>query len=98
MVAGDLLGRLLLPPRLLAGGRPGQPLADHRHRHPGPGWLPWRETARGTAIASRELGRALIDFTSGKGHAVESDRLTADEKAALTEAYRRGTIDASQGA
>lgn len=54
------------------------------------------ETARGTAIASRELGRALVDFTNGKGHAVESDRLTADEKAALTEAYRRGTIDASQ--
>ncbi|MBP6443588.1 MAG: PLxRFG domain-containing protein [Gemmatimonadales bacterium] len=54
------------------------------------------ETGRGMAIASRELGRALSDFTRGKGHALESDRLDAAEKAALREAYRRGAIDASQ--
>lgn len=50
----------------------------------------------GAAGAARELGRALRDFTRGKGHAAESDRLSPDEKEAMEEAYRRGTIDKSE--
>lgn len=46
--------------------------------------------------ASRHLMRALRDFTAGKAHVSESKRLTADERAAMKEAYRRGTIDKSQ--
>lgn len=45
---------------------------------------------------TRQLTRALRDFTAGKGWAQTSARLTADERAAMEEAYRRGTIDKSQ--
>jgi N12 class adenine-specific DNA methylase len=50
----------------------------------------------GVARASRELMRAAGDFGRGKAHAERSSRLTEDERAALAEAYRRGTIDKSQ--
>lgn len=50
----------------------------------------------GFGVASKQLTRALADFTMGKGWAAQSDRLSADDKAALEEAYRRSTIDASQ--
>ena len=44
---------------------------------------------------TRHLTRALRDFTAGKGWAQTAARLTNDERAALEEAYRRGTIDKS---
>lgn len=50
----------------------------------------------GMAKAAKEITRALGDFTTGKGHAAESRRLSADEKAAMQEAYDRGIIDKSQ--
>lgn len=43
-----------------------------------------------------ELMRALGDFTAGRAEAGKSPRLTADEKAAIQEAYDRGTIDKSE--
>lgn len=51
---------------------------------------------RGMGAAGKALARALRDFTDGKGWAMQSDRLTADEKAAMKEAYRRSIIDSSQ--
>jgi hypothetical protein len=42
------------------------------------------------------LTRALKDFAHGKGWAQTSSRLTEDERAAMEEAYRRGTLDKSQ--
>lgn len=56
----------------------------------------WGDPAKGAARASRELGRALKDFGDGRGWAERSKRLTEDERGALLEAYRRGTLDASQ--
>lgn len=56
----------------------------------------WGDPAKGAARAAKELGRALVDFGDGRGWAERSKRLTADEIDALKEAYRRGTIDASQ--
>lgn len=51
----------------------------------------------GVAKASRELLRAAKDFAgSDKLHAENSKRLTKDERAAMKEAYERGTIDKSQ--
>jgi hypothetical protein len=50
----------------------------------------------GVAQATGQINRALLDFTRGRGHAMDSARLTPDEKAALDEGYRRGTIDKSQ--
>lgn len=50
----------------------------------------------GMRAASRHLIRAGRDFFHGKGHAVESDRLTQDEKDAMRAAYKLGTIDKSQ--
>lgn len=46
--------------------------------------------------AARELTRALADFVQGRADATKSPRLSADEKAAMEEAYRRGTIDKSE--
>ena len=48
------------------------------------------------ASASRHIMRASRDFMAGKAHISNSKRLTADERAAMAEAYRRGTIDKSQ--
>ena len=42
------------------------------------------------------LWKALQDFTRGKGHTEKSPNLTADERRALEEGYRRGTIDKTQ--
>ena len=50
----------------------------------------------GVGDAAKQLGRALRDFGDGKGWAATSKRLTADEVAAMEEAYRRGTVDKSQ--
>ncbi len=59
--------------------------------------------AEGITKASSHLMRALRDFAGGRGEtwrdtisAANNDRLTVDEKAAMEEAYRRSTIDASQ--
>lgn len=50
----------------------------------------------GVSGAASALGKALTDFTRGRGHAMESSRLSADEKAAMQEAYDRGAVDKSQ--
>lgn len=47
----------------------------------------------GTADA---LWKAVKDFGQGKGHIDKAPSLTADERAALAEGYRRGTIDKTQ--
>lgn len=46
--------------------------------------------------AAVAVGKAGRDFIAGKGGLEGSPNLTADEKAALAEAYERGTIDKSQ--
>lgn len=51
---------------------------------------------QGVSGASAALGRAASDFLRGKGHASQSERVTANEKRAIAEAQRRGTIDRSQ--
>ena len=51
---------------------------------------------QGVKRASAELSKALADFGRGRGWAEQSKSLTADERAAMQEAYRRGTIDKSQ--
>ncbi|UFM64251.1 PLxRFG domain-containing protein [Paracoccus sp. MA] len=43
-----------------------------------------------------ELGRALRDFGAGRGWAERSERLTADEKAAMKAGYDRGVLDKTQ--
>jgi len=50
----------------------------------------------GIRKAARELTRAMADFTTGKGHAADSSRLTDDERAAMHDAYSRGVVDKSQ--
>jgi N12 class adenine-specific DNA methylase len=50
----------------------------------------------GMKQATGQLNRALLDFTRGKGHAVDSNRLTPEEKHAMRMAYERGVIDKSQ--
>lgn len=50
----------------------------------------------GIGSASRALTGALRDFAGGRGHAGNSKRLTSDEKSAMEEAYRRGTVDRTQ--
>ena len=52
--------------------------------------------SRSVGRAIKELNRALVDFTAGKGHAAASSRLTAEEKAALSQAYETGVIDRTQ--
>tara|TARA_R110000764_G_scaffold239995_1_gene341380 strand:- start:3763 stop:20673 length:16911 start_codon:yes stop_codon:yes gene_type:complete len=51
---------------------------------------------QGVKGAAAALGKALGDFTRGKGHALDSKRLTAGEKRALNAAYERGTVDKTQ--
>ncbi|WP_104019135.1 PLxRFG domain-containing protein [Roseovarius nitratireducens] len=57
-----------------------------------------RAAFQGTSIGEigKQLGKASMDFVQGRGSADNSPRLTEDEKAALDEAYRRGTIDKTQ--
>lgn len=50
----------------------------------------------GVGKVGRELMRALGDFTAGRAEAGRSPRLTPDEKAAMQDAYDRGTIDKSE--
>ena len=42
------------------------------------------------------ITKASVDFGRGKGFVEQSDRLTTDEKAAMREAYRRGSVDKTQ--
>lgn len=53
-------------------------------------------SAKGVTRAVNQLTRALADFTSGKGKAENSKRLTADERKAMQEAYDNGMIDRTQ--
>lgn len=46
--------------------------------------------------AAGALAKALRDFTSGRGDTMKSKHITGDERAALSEAYRRGAIDRTQ--
>lgn len=50
----------------------------------------------GALRASRQLMRALRQFTTGMGSVERSKSLTEDERAAIHEAYQRGIIDKSQ--
>ncbi|MDB6179011.1 PLxRFG domain-containing protein [Paracoccus sp. Z330] len=50
----------------------------------------------GVTGSADALWKALQDFGKGKGHIDKAPSLTADEKAAMAEAYRRGTIDKTQ--
>ncbi|MGN7869540.1 PLxRFG domain-containing protein [Paracoccus sp. 22332] len=62
----------------------------------GPAIMAARFPASGVSGAVRHIGRASKDFLKGKGGAENSPRLTDDEKAAMQEAYRRGTVDRTQ--
>lgn len=50
----------------------------------------------GVTGALKALTDATRDFGRGKGFAEQSEHLNADEKAAMREAYRRGTVDKTQ--
>ncbi|MED5545710.1 MAG: PLxRFG domain-containing protein [Pseudomonadota bacterium] len=50
----------------------------------------------GMARATAELGRALKDFSSGKGYAARAGALNAQERAAMEEAYETGLIERTQ--
>lgn len=62
----------------------------------GPGIMASRFKSAGITGALREIGRAMADFTKGRGNIQKAPGITQDEHAALTEAYRRGTIDRTQ--
>ncbi|WP_316159633.1 PLxRFG domain-containing protein [Bradyrhizobium sp. SZCCHNRI3042] len=49
----------------------------------------------GMGKATAALGRALRDFTSGKGSVETSKNLTADERRAIADLYERGALDKS---
>lgn len=50
----------------------------------------------GVSGALKALAKASMDFGKGKGFAEDSDGLSKDEKNAMREAYRRGTVDKTQ--
>ena len=50
----------------------------------------------GVTGTTAELARALRDFGAGRGWSEKSDRLSADEKAAMKAGYDRGVIDKTQ--
>jgi len=50
----------------------------------------------GIGRAAKALSGAMRDFVAGRGAVQGASRLTADEQAAMDEAYRRGTVDKSQ--
>lgn len=50
----------------------------------------------GVTGATKALGKAAADFGRGKGWTERSKNLTEDERAAIQEGYRRGTIDKTQ--
>lgn len=47
--------------------------------------------------AGNQLSRALVDFTQGKGYAMRSSRLTAEELDAMEKGYETGIIEKTQG-
>ena len=47
--------------------------------------------------AGNQLSRALVDFTQGKGYAMRSTRLTAEELDAMEKGYETGIIEKTQG-
>lgn len=55
-----------------------------------------RYRGAGATQVSRQLGRALGDFTRGKGDTARSKRLTDDERDAMDQFYRRGLIERTQ--
>lgn len=62
----------------------------------GPGVMAARFKNAGVSGALREIGRAMSDFTKGRGDVQKAPGITQEEHAAMTEAYRRGTIDKTQ--
>ena len=62
----------------------------------GPGIMAARFKTAGITGSLREIGRAMADFTKGRGNIQKAPGITQDEHAALTEAYRRGSIDRTQ--
>lgn len=50
----------------------------------------------GIGSATKHLGKALTDFTRGRGEAGRSKRLTSEERAAMEAAYQRGVVDKTQ--
>lgn len=51
----------------------------------------------GIARAGKELTRALVDFTKGKGYAERSARLSDEERDAMQKGYETGIIEKTQG-
>lgn len=51
----------------------------------------------GVARAGKELTKAAIDFTKGKGFAGRSSNLTAEERQAMADGYETGVIERTQG-
>lgn len=51
----------------------------------------------GVARAGKELTRALVDFTAGKGYAGRSTRLSDEERDAMQKGYDTGIIEKTQG-
>lgn len=51
----------------------------------------------GVARAGKELIKAAIDFTKGKGFAGHSSSLTAEERQAMADGYETGVIERTQG-
>lgn len=51
----------------------------------------------GVARAGKELTKAAIDFTKGKGFAGHSSSLTAEERQAMADGYETGVIERTQG-
>ncbi|WP_163000210.1 PLxRFG domain-containing protein [Sphingobium yanoikuyae] len=51
---------------------------------------------RGAGRAAFELGKALRDFTAGKGHAARAGALSAQERDAMEQAYETGLIERTQ--
>ena len=47
--------------------------------------------------AGNQLSRALVDFTQGRGYAMRSSRLTAEELDAMEKGYETGIIERTQG-
>lgn len=62
----------------------------------GPGIMAARFQKAGVSGAVREIGRAMAAFTKGRGDVQKAPGITQDEHAAITEAYKRGTIDKTQ--
>lgn len=55
-----------------------------------------RGTARGMAVALGQINKAMFDLANGRTFAEQSRRVTPQEKAAVSEAYRIGLITRTQ--